>query len=117
MSPDDLLPSILVHLPPVKWCVIAQEHHEDGGLHLHAAIMLERQYQPRVWDKFDDCAGQHGDYQIMKSVKGSLSYLSKEGAPLVYGAVPVFGKGTQVISKKCAVPLLVLTQLYLLYRC
>lgn len=94
MTPDDLLPSILVHLPPVRWCVIAQEHHEDGALHLHAAIMLEKRFQPRVWDRFDNIAGQHGDYQHMKSVKGAIAYLEKEDpCPLVYGKIPTFGKG------------------------
>lgn len=97
MSPDDVLPRILQHLPPVKWCVIAQEHHADGELHIHAAIMLEKNYQPRVWDKFDDCTGQHGNYQAMKSPKGSIDYCHKEDpAPLEYGDIPKFGKGTLI---------------------
>lgn len=99
LTPDELLPSILVHLPPVKWCIIAQEHHEDGGLHVHAAVFFERRFQPKVFDKFDDCAGQHGNYQTMKSMKGSIAYLHKEDpCPLVYGKIPTFGQGAQVFS-------------------
>lgn len=34
----------------IKELVIAQEHHKDGGLHLHAYIRLDKQYR---------CKGEH----------------------------------------------------------
>lgn len=115
LSPDDMLPSILVCLPPVKWCVIAQEHHEDGGLHIHAAIFFEKRFQPKVWDKFDDCAGQHGNYQTMRSVKAVLAYLRKEDvSPLEYGRVPTFGKGMNYCSVRVSN---VYSQPFLANRC
>lgn len=97
ISPDDVLPRLLQHLPPVKWCVIAQEHHADGHLHIHIALMLEKRYSPRVWDKFDAVTGQHGNYQPMRSPKGSIEYCRKEDpSPLEYGTLPKFGKGTLI---------------------
>lgn len=103
MSVDDFLPSLLVAMPPVKWAVCAQEKHADGNSHLHAAIFLERVFQPRTWDSFDDVTGQHGNYQPMRSVKGSLAYLQKEDPnPLFYGDVPMFGVGSKSKTDKIA---------------
>lgn len=96
MSVDDFLPSLLVNLPPVKWAVVAQEHHEDGSPHLHAAIMLEKFYRSRHYAEFDAITGKHGDYRPMKSQKGSIEYLQKEDPnPLFYGTIPTFGVGSR----------------------
>lgn len=95
VHPDGLLPLLLQHLPPIEWCVIARETHEDGGYHLHVALMFEKPYRSRTMREFDAVTGKHGDYQVMKSVVGSLRYLWKEDpAPVEYGPVPEFSTGS-----------------------
>lgn len=78
----------------LNWIVIAQETHEDGALHLHAAIALKRQFSTR--DPFRlDCLAQnesrtfHGNYQSMRNVRNSLNYLMKEDQnPAAFGIDP-----------------------------
>lgn len=73
----------------VKGAIVAQEKHADGNEHLHIAIFLEdklRTSDPHLWDFI---CGKHGDYQTMKSISGTISYLKKEDqTPLVYGTIP-----------------------------
>lgn len=104
MDPDEVLPRLHVHLPPVQWCVIAQEHHQDEGLHLHVAVFFEKALRVRDLSIFDACTGQHGNYQAMRSVAATLRYIHKEDStPLTWGSVPEFSTGSPQQPKRTKV--------------
>ncbi len=67
------------NLRNVKWIVVGQERHEDGGLHLHAAITFTKRIQTRNANIFDDLAGQPGHYKPMKYPGECVGYCIKDG--------------------------------------
>ncbi len=90
----------------VEWIVVAQEHHRDGGLHLHVGIrfIAQRYWTDPGWadlvgpveDAYigpaqEDRIGRtyHGNYQVMKNVKFWLRYLMKEDPELLQRRVDV----------------------------
>lgn len=79
LEPHILLGRIGHAFANLDWAVVSREHHADGGLHLHAGIMLKARRDVRDMRLFDELAGQHGNYLAMRSVHGSLAYLNKEG--------------------------------------
>lgn len=60
----------------IKEYVICEEKHEDGSPHLHAFIKL----MDRVYFKADrfDLEGYHGNYQVAKSFKAVIKYVTKD---------------------------------------
>lgn len=56
---------------------VAQEKHEDGNLHLHALVVLEKKLRSRR-PRFLDFEGHHGKYEACKNVYASMQYLLKE---------------------------------------
>lgn len=61
----------------IKEYVIAQEKHEDGGLHLHAFIKFEKKVYLTP-TKFD-IGEHHGNYQVAKCWKAVERYCKKGG--------------------------------------
>lgn len=81
----------------VQWCMISQECHQDGEKHLHLGICFNVKLNIRKPDFFDFLCEKHGNYQTMRSVKASLTYLQKEDKePLIYGEVPTFSEESKV---------------------
>ncbi len=77
---------------PMKYYKIAEETHKDGGLHLHAVVVLT-QSMPKstIIKKFkniypDDY--KRIDVQSVRSIKHSLAYISKEDTQPLESAVP-----------------------------
>lgn len=63
-----------------RYC-IAQEHHEDGGLHLHVFLLWPRKKNikdPLAFDLSVDGATYHPNIQPVRNQKETLAYLTKE---------------------------------------
>jgi len=87
----------------IKGFLIAQEQHQDGGLHLHIGLWLHKRVTvPPSY--FDFVAGKHGNYLRMRSGYGTFNYLTKaDTTPISYGLVPVPGSKVakqQIANKK-----------------
>lgn len=87
-----------IHFPNLTWYIIAEEQHKDGTPHLHIALESEDKLHlsgvkgTKILDALVACSshpnGKHGNYQAMKSVKGSVEYLIKDNSYLVHGINP-----------------------------
>lgn len=67
---------------------IAQEHHEDGGLHLHVALRFKEKKNFKDPNCFDFLTGQHGNYQSSKYPKKWINYVLKvDESALVVGDI------------------------------
>lgn len=69
-------------------CVVAQELHKDGNLHLHVALELRKAFDSRDETCFDFVTGTHGNYQGARDWCHVLRYCVKDGAYLSYGIDP-----------------------------
>lgn len=73
----------------INWAIIAQEHHQDGTLHLHLAFSFNEKQSFRNPNCFDFLTGQHGNYQTMKSPLKAIIYCKKEDKePTIIGILP-----------------------------
>ncbi len=64
----------------LDWAIVSQEHHQDGNLHLHAAICLAQRCNYRKADCLDWVAEKHGNYAPWKAGKlAVIKYVTKEG--------------------------------------
>lgn len=64
-----------------KAYVIAQENHEDGGLHLHATLSFARRINIKNCRKFDLVRGvttYHGSIEACRDLKQSVTYCKKD---------------------------------------
>lgn len=100
---ETALARIHASFPATLWIMIAQEKHQDGENHLHIGICFKERLRTRKSDYFDCIGEKHGNYQAMKSAKGTLAYLRKsDPSPLIYGDLPVdkekHSKGDTVAS-------------------
>lgn len=97
---ETALANIKAHLPCYSWVMIAQENHQDGEKHLHVGISFTEKVRTRKTDYFDCIANKHGNYQTMRSVKGTIAYLRKEDpSPLSDGEVPLSAAKEKVTDK------------------
>lgn len=69
--------------------VIAQEKHEDGSLHLHIYLKFPRTQSVSDPRYFDFIGGQHGDYEVTKSVRDWVTYITKEDTEALIKGVDV----------------------------
>ena len=79
--------------------VIAQETHEDKGLHLHVALWLQK-LACLPCDYWDRLTGKHGNYSKMRNQLAAYKYCYKDDPqPLEYGTIAVSNlvKNTQTI--------------------
>ncbi len=58
--------------------VIAQEKHQDGGLHLHVLIILKNALDTTDPHFADFLVEQHGSYEAVRNLKKTLRYMTKE---------------------------------------
>lgn len=63
----------------MKGYVVCEEKHEDGSPHLHVFLQFKEKKNVCKQDEFDFIGGKHGDYQVAKSVSGSIKYVTKDG--------------------------------------
>lgn len=74
---------------PLVWCRVAQEAHQSGDQHLHAALLFSKKLNLTNPRHFDLPGGHHGNYQQLKAPAEAVEYLSKEDpCPLDFGVVP-----------------------------
>lgn len=76
-DPNDLLLFLLDKLPNATRVRTAQEHHNDGSLHCHAAILCSKRMDIKS-ASFFDFDGSHCNIQKCKSFNKSWAYLAKE---------------------------------------
>lgn len=70
-------------------CVVGQEMHQDGHLHLHVALELARPVDTRDAHYFDFVTGTHGNYQGARDWCKVLRYCTKEGRFISFGIDPL----------------------------
>ncbi len=69
----------------LEWAVVAQEKHQDGGLHLHMGLSLKTRYNSKDPKCLDDIALKHGKYEAMRNQYNWIQYICKEDSePLVW---------------------------------
>jgi len=84
----------------IQGVMISQEHHEDGGKHLHIGLWLKKSVRLTT-TYFDTLVDKHGNYARMKSDFGTVRYLKKEdNNPLVHGEVPTLGSSSKSAGDK-----------------
>lgn len=72
----------------IEWYLIGRELHKDGHHHLHIGLGFKKKVNIRQPEYFDFIGGKHGDYQSMKSMKGTIKYVTKEDKePVAFGVV------------------------------
>ncbi len=70
----------------IKWIVIGEEKHGDGGRHFHVALQTMKRVRTGNPLYFDFMADKHGDYQKMKgSVRDAVKYVTKGGDYFEWG--------------------------------
>lgn len=85
-SKEDLLTFLNSKLS-IEHYVIAQEQHQDGGLHLHAIVSLTSRCDIRN-ERLLDFGLHHPNLQVCRSPLGSRIYVSKHGNVLTNVEVP-----------------------------
>lgn len=87
-SKQDLL-TFLQSIAPVKYAIIGQEQHEDGGRHLHALVEFAKKFDCRNQTRFDLSVGQicyHPNIQSARDPHHVRNYCCKEDRePLEFG--------------------------------
>lgn len=78
--------------------VIAQEKHEDGGLHLHAVVSFKKKRDIRRPDYFD-VSGQHPNMQACRDFKKSREYCRKDGDYIERLDTPELSSWSAIVSE------------------
>lgn len=95
-APPLVLQDLLRTFPDYAGSCIAQERHEDGGLHLHALVCFEKPYRTSIQSIFDiimpDGTVFHPNIQSARSASHVLAYIRKDGSFLNHGSLPEEGK-------------------------
>lgn len=69
----------------LKGYIVCEEAHADGTPHLHVYLSFHKRKNVRRHDYFDFIGGQHGSYEVCKSVKKSIAYVTKDGNYIAKG--------------------------------
>lgn len=84
----------------IVYLLVAQEHHQDGGLHLHCFLQLKMPINLKNMKKFDlliDTVNYHPEIEECKSIKDWINYCKKEGNWCDWGSNPLT---TSKLNKK-----------------
>lgn len=94
---------LIKKLKNVRYILISQETHEDGGKHLHAYVQLSVRCD-FTSPKCLDIDGHHGDYKTAKGTYQQIyDYLTKEDKePLIYG-IPDKNAGDKSAETKAGI--------------
>jgi len=63
----------------LEFAVVSKEDHADGTPHLHALFALKKRKDYRNAASFDVMANSHGNYQVARSQRDSVKYVTKHG--------------------------------------
>jgi len=63
---------------PIRGIVVAAELHKDGSPHIHAYVLLQKQFNCQNV-KFWDLGNYHGNYQKARDINAVVKYISKDG--------------------------------------
>lgn len=69
----------------MKGYVVCEENHKDGTPHLHVYLSFHDKKTFCKTDCFDFIGGKHGNYQVTKSVKKWVEYVTKAGVYVAKG--------------------------------
>lgn len=73
-------------------CIVAREHHEDGGLHIHCFADFGRKFRSRATDIFD-VGGHHPNIEPSKGTpEKGYDYAIKDGDVIAGGLDRPVGK-------------------------
>lgn len=90
----------LQRIQDLEWALVAQEHHEDEGLHLHAVLKFKKQPNIRS-ERYFDVRNYHPNIQVPESLPAVIKYCQKQDTnPLIFGTVPhLNGQGPEKKEK------------------
>ncbi len=77
-APSVVLASLMATLPGIEKALVVQEKHEDGDMHLHAAIWFTKRKDIKGLATLNSITGKQGNYQRMKSAVDCVRYLLKD---------------------------------------
>jgi len=69
----------------MKGYIVCEENHADGTPHLHVYLSFHKRKNFKSVDCFDFIGGKHGSYEVAKSVRGSVEYVTKGGCYVAKG--------------------------------
>lgn len=69
----------------LKGYIVCEEQHKDGTPHLHVFLLFNKKKNVKSKDFFDFIGGKHGSYEVARSVRGSVEYVTKAGNYVVEG--------------------------------
>lgn len=94
--------------PRPTMVIVGQEHHQDGTLHLHAALKFKETFTTHLPMFFDFLTGQHGNYTRVQNWRGTVIYCTKEDInPFLLGLTPedlqkIKHKPTKAVTEEVA---------------
>jgi len=69
----------------LKGYIVCEEAHKDGTPHLHVFLLFNQRKNFKASNCFDFIGGKHGSYEVARSVRGSVEYVTKGGNYIVEG--------------------------------
>lgn len=101
LGKEEALQLLLLKLAgkPVQGAVVCRELHEDGTPHIHAYVLLEKQFSCKDVN-FWDLNGHHGNYQKARNIKAVAKYIRKDGDFLEHGSLDWQEKVSSVEEKR-----------------
>jgi len=84
---------------PIVGAVVCRENHEDGSPHIHAYVLLAKEFTCRDVH-FWDLNGHHGNYQKARNIKAVAKYIRKDGDFVEFGTLDWQEKVSSVEEKR-----------------
>lgn len=69
----------------LKGYIVCEEKHQNGDPHLHVFLLFNKRKNFKTASCFDFVGGQHGNYKVVNSLRGSVEYVTKAGCYVVKG--------------------------------
>lgn len=69
----------------IKGYIVCEEQHKDGTPHLHVFLQFTKRKNFKDSNCFDFLGKQHGSYEVAKSIRGSVTYVTKAGNYIAKG--------------------------------
>lgn len=85
----------------LKGYIVCEEAHKDGTPHLHVFLQFKEKKNVCKNDEFDFIGKKHGSYEVARSVKGTVEYVTKAGNYVAKGVdvEKIKSKGTKMCDK------------------
>lgn len=115
MAPAAAQEALARKLNNIRWAIWGQEKHQDGSLHLHALVYLDRACDfrsPTCLDLVATGTIFHGNYQVARNKQSCLDYVVKENNVYEYGAkVDELRREFEPVGRKRGTPELIMEEL------